>query len=345
MTTKTLETVRLGMTDLQVSPIAFGTWQLGGEWGRFDEDDAIAAIRQARQLGVNLFDTAQAYGFGASERLLGKALRDDLDNRRDEVVIATKGGQRRVGEGMVRDSSPDWLRAGVDDSLSALGVDHIDIYQVHWPDTSIPFAETAAALQELVDAGKIRHVGVSNYDAGQMAEFAKTRPVETLQPPYDLFRRDVEAEILPYCREHDIGVLVYGALAHGLLTGTMDEKTRFPPDDWRSEAPFFRGEEFQRNLRVARDLERFASDQLGVSVSRVAIAWTLANPAVQVAIVGARHPGHIEDSVAAAELGLSEADLEQIDRIMAGSVPMGGGGPRPPQSRRPGGQDPEVMPE
>ena len=344
MTTTTLKTVRLGKTELEVSPIAFGTWQLGGDWGQFDEGDAIAAIRQARQLGVNLFDTAQAYGFGASERLLGKALRDDLDNRRDEVVIATKGGQRLTDEGMVRDSSPEWLRKGVDSSLQALGVDHIDIYQVHWPDTSVPFAETAAALQELVDAGKIRHVGVSNYDAGQMAEFAKTRPVETLQPPYDLFRRDVEAEILPYCREHDIGVLVYGALAHGLLTGTMDENTTFAEDDWRSSAPFFQGEDFHRNVRVVRELQSFASE-LGVSVSRLAIAWTLANPAVQVAIIGARHPGHIEDSVSAAALSLSEADLEQIDRIMAGSVPMGGGGPRPPQSRRPGGPDAETVSE
>jgi aryl-alcohol dehydrogenase-like predicted oxidoreductase len=344
MTTTTLKTVRLGKTELEVSPIAFGTWQLGGDWGQFDEGDAIAAIRQARQLGVNLFDTAQAYGFGASERLLGKALRDDLDSRRNEVVIATKGGQRLTDEGMVRDSSPEWLRKGVDSSLQALGVDHIDIYQVHWPDTSVPFAETAAALQELVDAGKIRHVGVSNYDAGQMAEFAKTRPVETLQPPYDLFRRDVEAEILPYCREHDIGVLVYGALAHGLLTGTMDENTTFAEDDWRSSAPFFQGEDFHRNVRVVRELQSFASE-LGVSVSRLAIAWTLANPAVQVAIIGARHPGHIEDSVSAAALSLSEADLEQIDRIMAGSVPMGGGGPRPPQSRRPGGPDAETVSE
>jgi aryl-alcohol dehydrogenase-like predicted oxidoreductase len=331
MTTATLNRARLGMTDLEVSPIAFGTWQLGGEWGHFDEDEAIAAIRQARELGVNLFDTAQGYGFGASERVLGRALREDLDHHRDDVVIATKGGLRMTDEGLVRDSSPSWIRHGVAASLDALGVDYIDIYQVHWPDPAVPFAETAAALQEIVDAGKIRHVGVSNYDADQVSEFAQTRPVVTLQPPYDLFRRDIEAEILPYCREHEIGVLVYGALAHGLLTGTMYENTTFAPDDWRSGAPFFKGEDFHRNLEVVRELERFA-DELGVSVSRLAIAWTLANPAVQVAIVGARHPGHIEDSVAAAELSLSEADLERIDRIMAGSAAMTG-------------PHPEMMPE
>jgi aryl-alcohol dehydrogenase-like predicted oxidoreductase len=332
MTSITLTTVRLGMTDLEVSPVAFGAWQLGGVWGRFDGDQAIAAIRQARRLGVNIFDTAQGYGFGASERLLASALRDDLDNRRDEVVIATKGGLRMTGDGLVRDSSPAWLRSGVDDSLRALGVDHIDLYQVHWPDPDVPFAETAGALAELVAEGKIRHVGVSNFDAAQMADFARTRPLEALQPPYHLFRRDIEAEVLPYCLEHDIGVLVYGPLAHGLLTGALDETTTFAPDDWRRGAPFFSGDDYRRNVRVVSELERFAAAQLGVSVGRLAIAWALANPAVHVAIVGARSPGHVEDSVAAATLHLSAADLEEIDRIVAGSVQLSG-------------PSPEMMPE
>jgi hypothetical protein len=165
-----------------------------------------------------------------------------------------------------------------------------------------------------------------------MSEFAETRPVETLQPPYDLFRRGIEAEILPYCGEHDVGVLVYGALAHGLLTGAMDENTTFAEDDWRSGAPFFKGEDFHRNLEVARRLQSLAEDRFGVSVSRLAIAWTLANPAVDVVIVGARHPGHIEDSVAAAELDLNQADLDEIESVMADSVSMGG-------------PHPEMMPE
>jgi aryl-alcohol dehydrogenase-like predicted oxidoreductase len=235
-------------------------------------------------------------------------------------------------DGLVRDSTPEWLRSGVDDSLRALDVDHIDLYQVHWPDPAVPFAETAGALQELVDAGKIRHIGVSNFDAAQMAEFARTRAVETLQPPYHLFRRDIEADVLPYCLQHDVGVLVYGPLAHGLLTGALNEDTTFDPDDWRSGAPFFKGEDYRRNIQVVRELERFASERLGVSVSRLAIAWALANPAVHVAIVGARSPRHIEDSVAAAELRLSGADLHQIDRIVAGSVPLSG-------------PSPEMMPE
>jgi aryl-alcohol dehydrogenase-like predicted oxidoreductase len=319
-----MTTVALGMTRLEVFPIAFGAWQLSGEWGEFDEQQAIAAIRQARELGVNLFDTARGYGFGASEQMLGRALRDDLDRLRDEVVIATKGGLRMTDEGLVRDASPRSLRSGLEDSLRSLGVDYIDIYQVHWPDPNVPFAETAAALEELVQEGKIRHVGVSNYDAAQMAEFTRIRPVETLQPPYHLFRRDIEAEVLPYAREHDVGVLVYGPLAHGLLTGSMDEHTTFAADDWRSQSGVFEGEAFRRNLEIVSELERFAVDELGTSIAQLAVAWTLANPAVHVAIVGARSPGHVEEGVAAAQLHLSEADLEQIERIMAGAVAIAG---------------------
>jgi aryl-alcohol dehydrogenase-like predicted oxidoreductase len=321
-----MDTTRLGMTDMQVSPIAFGTWQLGGDWGEFDAREAIAAIRHARELGIDLFDTAQAYGFGASERLLGRALGDELNHHRDEVVIATKGGLRMTEEGVVRDSSAEWLRSGVEQSLRALGVEHIDLYQVHWPDPDVPLAETAGALQQLVDEGKIRHVGVSNYSTTQMAEFARTRPVETLQPAYHLFRREIEDDIAPYVLEHDIGVLAYGPLAHGLLAGTMDEHTTFASDDWRSQSPLFRGETFRRNLETVRELARFARER-GRTVSQLAIAWTLAHPAVEVAIVGARRATHIEDSVGAAEFELSEQDLAEIDDIMAGAVTVAGPSP------------------
>jgi aryl-alcohol dehydrogenase-like predicted oxidoreductase len=318
------------MSGLEVTPIAFGTWQIGGEWGEFDHEEAIAAIRHARSLGINFFDTAQAYGFGASERLLGEALRDDLDNRRDEVVIATKGGLRDDDE-RPRDASPEWLRSGVDESLRALGIDHIDLYQVHWPDPNVPFADTAAALQELVDEGKIRHVGVSNYDAEHMAEFARTRPVETLQPLYNLFQREVEDGVLPYTREHDIGVLAYSPLASGLLTGAMDEDTTFGPDDWRNLSPLFKGETFSRNLEIVRELGQLAADEVGCSVSQLAIAWVLANPAVHVAIVGSRRPAHIEDSVGAIDVELSDDLLERIGRIVA-AAPQASG-PYPEMAR------------
>jgi aryl-alcohol dehydrogenase-like predicted oxidoreductase len=160
-----------------------------------------------------------------------------------------------------------------------------------------------------------------------MAEFARTRPVETLQSPYHLFRREIESDQLPYAAEHEIGVLVYGPLAHGLLTGALDENTRFDSRDWRSGAPFFTGEDFRRNLATVRELERLASEELGCSVSQLAIAWTLVNPAVHVAIVGARSTGHIEDSIGAAALRLSEDQIELVDRIMAGSAPVGGPAP------------------
>jgi aryl-alcohol dehydrogenase-like predicted oxidoreductase len=315
------------MTDLQVSPICFGTWQLGGDWGDVDERDAKAAIRHALELGVNIFDTAQAYGFGVSEQVLGRALAPELRSRRDEIVIATKGGLRpNGGDGIVRDASRAWLRRGVESSLRELGVDHIDIYQLHWPDPEVPLEETAGALQELVEEGKIRHVGVSNFDAAQMAAFARTRPVETLQPPYHLFRRDIEAEVLPYCAEHDIGVLVYGPLAHGLLTGAIDEQTTFEAGDWRAESPLFQGETLRHNVEIVGELKRLATE-LGASVSALAIAWTLAHPAVDVAIVGARHAAHIEDSLSAADLRLSDADLAEIDAIMDGAVAVGGPSP------------------
>jgi aryl-alcohol dehydrogenase-like predicted oxidoreductase len=312
----------LGMTGLQVSRICFGSWQLGSDWGSFEEEAAIGAIRRGRELGIDFFDTAQGYGWGESERLIGRALANELRTNRDELVIATKGGLR-IDQGLRRDSSPEWLRKGVDSSLEALGVEHIDLYQVHWPDPDTPFAETAGALQELVDAGKIRHVGVSNFDVGEMEEFGRTRPVETLQPPYHLFRRDVEEEVLPYCLEHDIGVLVYGPLGHGLLSGAIDENTAFPENDWRGYSELFRGENLARNIEAVRRLEEMAGEG-GHTVSQLAIAWTLANPAVHVAIVGTRNADHIAEALEATEIELSEGDLARIDEIVAEGVPVGG---------------------
>jgi aryl-alcohol dehydrogenase-like predicted oxidoreductase len=320
--------VRLGRSELQVSPIAFGTWQLGGEWGSFDEARAIEAIRHARKLGINFFDTAQAYGFGASERLLARALEDDLRDRRDEVVIATKGGLRPLesGDGIERDSSPEWLRQGVEQSLEALGVETIDLYQVHWPDPDTPLAETAGALGEMVREGKIRHVGVSNFSAEQMAEFSETLPVETLQPPYHLFARDVEDDGLPWCFENDAGVLVYSPLAHGLLTGGITEDTEFDQDDWRRASPMFRPDALHRNLEVVGQLGE-AAGEVGCTLSQLAVAWVLANPAVDVAIVGSRRPEHIEEAVGALDVELGERELQWIAGIMEGAVTAPGPSP------------------
>ena len=318
-----MEFVKLGRTDLRVSRICFGTWQFGGDWGRMDLERSTGAVRRALELNINFFDTAQGYGFGAAERLLGEALKPEIQARRHDVVLATKGGLRMGDDGLVRDSSPAFLRQGVEESLGYLGTDHIDLFQVHWPDHDTPFAETAGALEDLVREGKIRHVGVSNFSAEEMAEFEETRPVETLQPPYHLFRRDIEAVDLPWCAEHDVGVLAYGPMAHGLLSGKFDRSTTLDEDDWRSGSELFRGENFERNVEVVESLARFAEGR-GLTVAQMAVAWTIANPAVHVAIVGARDEAQIEGTAPAGDVRLGAEDLREIERIMEGAVAVGG---------------------
>jgi len=288
--------------------------------------EAQAAIRRALELGVTFFDTAQAYGFGKSEQVLGEALRPELKSQRDKITIATKGGLRMEGSQLVRDSSARWLRSGVEESLRNLAVDYIDIYQVHWPDPRIPFAETANALEQLVQAGKVRYVGVSNFDVAQMSEFEKTRKIDTLQPPYHVFRRDIEQNILPYCQTHGIGVLVYGPLAHGLLGGRYTPETTFASDDWRSKSMAFRGEWFRRNLTVVARLKGLAERE-GMTVAQLAIAWVLANPAVDVAIIGARHPKQLNDTAPTADISLSQGTLQEIATILKDATPTGGPSP------------------
>jgi aryl-alcohol dehydrogenase-like predicted oxidoreductase len=322
-----MDYTRLGRTGLEVSRICFGSWQFGGEWGAVQRDEALAAVRKALDLGVTFFDTAQAYGFGESEALLAEALGGDID--RDDVVVATKGGLRPEGEEVVRDSSPAWIRSGVEQSLRQLGLEAIDLYQVHWPDPDIPFEETAAALGGLVDEGKVRHVGLSNFSAEEMAEFERTLAVETLQPPYHLFRREIERDVLPWCRERDVGVLAYGPLAHGLLSGRVRPGDTLPDDDWRSGSPLFQGEAFERNLEAVGELERFARER-GFTVAQLAVAWVLANPAVHVAIAGARRPDHIEGIAPATEIELNADDMAEIDRIVEASVHVAGPTPEGP---------------
>jgi aryl-alcohol dehydrogenase-like predicted oxidoreductase len=319
-----MKDITLGRSGLAVSRIAFGTWQLGGDWGRTDEDAATAAIRRAAEGGVTFFDTAQAYGFGASERMLARALRG---RPREELVIATKGGLRPSGAGVARDASPEWIRKGVEQSLRALDTTYIDLYQVHWPDTLTPFEETAEALAKLVADGKIRHVGVSNFDVDQMRAFSATLPVETLQPPYHMFRRQIEAEVLPYTATVDIGVLVYGPLAHGLLGGHLRANASFAHDDWRATSDVFHGEAFERNLGIVGDLQRFAQGELGITLGQLAIAWTLANPAVHVAIVGTRNPDHVDEALAAADVDLGEDSMRRIEEILRDAAPVAGPSP------------------
>ncbi len=314
----------LGRSGLNVSRIAFGTWQLGGDWGPTDPIAAMQAIRRAADQGVTFFDAAQAYGFGRSEQLLADALHQ---LPREELVLATKGGLRQAGNGVVRDASPTWIRHGVDSSLQALGTDYIDLYQLHWPDPATPYEETAEALAKLVAEGKIRHVGVSNFDVAQMEAFSGTLVVETLQPPYHMFRRDIEANVLPYTAQNDIGVMVYGPLAHGLLGGRLVSDTQFVAEDWRSKSPMFQGETFERSLRAVEQLRQLAIEELDITLAQLAIAWTLANSAVHVAIVGTRDPDHVDEALAAAEIDLDDEVMQRINQIMVGAAPLSGPSP------------------
>lgn len=321
-----MDYTRLGETDLIVSRIGLGTWQLGGAWGAIDLDDAKAAIRRALDLGINFFDTAQAYGFGEAESRLADALRPELGSRRDELVIATKGGLRPGQETLPRDAGADWLREGLESSLRHLRTDYVDLYQVHWPDPDTPPEETAAVLAAFVEEGKARYVGVSNYSARQMQQLERHLPVDTLQPPYHLFRRDVEKHVLPYCQAHGVGTLVYGPLAHGLLGGTYDENTTFEPSDWRSGSSAFTGDMFHHNLEIVERLRAYAEDR-DMSVAQLAIAWVLAHPTVDVALVGARRPEQIRGTAPAGDLFLDDDELEEIEDITADRIEIGGATP------------------
>ena len=319
-----MRTVGLGKTDLEVSAIAFGTWSFGGDWGAFDADEAKKTIGHALDIGITLFDTAQAYGFGESERFLADALWSRVP--RDRVVVATKGGLRKDGNTMHRDASARWLREGVEASLRNLRTDYIDLYQVHWPDQKTPPEETGRALGDLAREGKIRHAGVSNYSPRQMTDLAQYGPVETDQPPYHMFHRDIEAEVLPYAERNDIGVLVYAPLAHGVLSGTMTPQTTFPPGDWRGSSADFKGERLARDLKVVDRLKQYAAAH-EITLPQLAIAWAISNPAVDVAIVGARHPEHLNDPAAAADIRLSSTERDEIDEILANAVEIVGPAP------------------
>jgi hypothetical protein len=231
---------------------------------------------------------------------------------------------RRDGRGVTRDSSAREIATGVEDSLRALGTDFVDLFQVHWPDPATPFDETAAALAQLMADGKVRHVGVSNFSAEQMESFSQLLTVETVQPPYHLFHRAIEDSLLPYAATRDVGVLVYGPLAHGLLSGQLRVTTRFAPGDWRASSADFAGEIFERNLRVVSQLEQFARAELGISLGQLAVAWTLANPAVHVAIVGTRSPAHVDEAIAAVDVDLDHGAMQRIDEITREVVPIAG---------------------
>lgn len=321
-----MEYTQFGHTTMRVSKICFGTWAFGGEWGEQDLAANTAAVRAALDQGINFFDTAQAYGFGTAERFLSQALQPELRTKRQDLVLATKGGLRQAGDQLVRDSSPAWLRQGLESSLRTLGTDYIDLYLIHWPDPKRPMAEVAATLDEFVAEGKVRYVGGSNFDLRQIGAFEVVRPLDGIQPPYHLFRREIENDLLPYCQQHHIGVQAYGPLAHGLLAGRYTPATTFPANDWRSKSDIFRGEPFKRNLAVVEQLKQVAQ-QHHCTLPQLAVAWVLAHPAVDCAIVGALNPAEITDTAAGATIQLSRDELQTIDRLMTAAVPVGGPSP------------------
>ena len=306
-----------GNTGLEISRIGFGAWALGGSnydwgWGAQDDEQSIAAIHHALDLGVNWIDTAAQYGFGHSEEVVGRAVASYSGTR---PFVFTKGGQpegpnRTTLQSLKRDS----LRREVEGSLSRLGVDSIDLYQIHWPIPDEEIEEGWSALVEFRDEGLVRHIGVSNFDVEQLRRAQAIAPVETLQPPYSLIDRHVEAEILPFCEREGIGVIVYSPMGSGMLTGAMTREriASLPDDDWRKRSPGFQEPELSRRLELVERLKRVAQ-RYGVSPGAVAVAWTLRNPAVDAAIVGFRRPDQVDPIIPAAELELSDEDLAEIE--------------------------------
>jgi aryl-alcohol dehydrogenase-like predicted oxidoreductase len=309
-----------GRTGLQVSPITLGSWPMSGDrYGRIEDSEAVRTIQRAQDQGITSFDTAPAYGAGHAEETLGAAL---MDGRRDQAVVTTKCGLGPRRDGMPgRNSSRTAILEEIDASLSRMRTDHTDVYLVHWPDPNTPLAETMGVMDELRQTGKTRLVGVSNFDVPLLEECRKVRPVDVLQVGYNLFDRRMEREVFPYCREHGIGVMAYGSLAYGLLTGAFTEDTMFEASDWRSGGvafgqPILGGDNFRHNVRLVQRLRDQVARPKGVTVAQLALAWVLHNPAVTTAMVGARVPAEIEENVGAAEVVLSDDEVAHIESIM-----------------------------
>lgn len=306
----------LGNTDLRVSAIGFGCWAMGKwMWGEdVVDDDSIAAVQRALDLGINFYDTAAVYGKGHSERVLARA----LGTRRGEVIVATKCGRKQDAEGkLYNDSTPAGIAAECEQSLRNLQTDWIDLYQVHWPDEQTPFEDTMAALLSLRDQGKIRHIGVSNFTPPMMERMLTGGPLVSLQPPYSLLRRGIEAEILPFCRANNLAVLAYSPMQRGLLTGKYTPGATFPETDSRSRDPLFQGERLANIAAAVSQLATLAAAH-GKTAGQLAIAWVLGQPGLTVALCGAKRVHHIEESVGAAGWVLTAEERAQLEALFEG---------------------------
>lgn len=307
---------KLGNTDLEVSVLAFGCFAMGKWlWGNDVEDrETIDALRYALDNGVNFIDTADVYGFGHAESLLPKALEG---RPRDSVMIATKGGLVWDDEGNVtRDNSRKHLTEALHASLQRLKTDYIDLYQVHWPDPKTPVEETMEAMYDFWKAGKIRWIGVSNFDVPLLEASLAVAPVHCLQPQYNMLQRQIEADVLPFCREKGIAVIVYSPLAQGLLTGKFTKDTTFPEGDGRANRPLFQGELFLKSLEKVEKLKAFAAEH-GRTVGQLAVAWALSTPGVHAALVGAKRPSQIAETLPGADWELTDEERAEIEKLLA----------------------------
>ncbi len=317
-----MQTRTLGGTDLNLSVIGLGTWAIGGGdwafgWGDQDDDQAIAAIKRAVDLGVNWIDTAAIYGLGKSETLVGKAVASLPSG--DRPLIATKCGRTNAGDGKVGKSlKRDSVISECEASLQRLQVDCIDLYQMHWPQPDDEIEEGWSTLVDLKQQGKVRHIGVSNHNVSQLQRLQRIHPVASLQPPYSMISSEVEAEILPFCGQQNIGVVSYSPMGKGLLTGGFDlaRASSLSADDHRSRDPRFQSPQLEINLEFVEGLNRIATE-LGWTVAELAIAWVLRRSEVTSAIVGARRPEQIEQTAIAGTRVMSDDSTSEIQHLLS----------------------------
>jgi aryl-alcohol dehydrogenase-like predicted oxidoreductase len=319
-----MQTKKLGNTDMQITSVGFGAWAIGGSgwvggWGNQDDNESVAAIRRALDLGINWIDTAAVYGCGHSEEVVAKALQGRATASRPYIftkcgLVCEAGGQVK---NVLKASS---IRHEIEESLRCLQVETIDLYQIHWPDPEPDIEEAWSTLAMLQKEGKVRYIGVSNFNVAQLKRVQLVAPISSLQPPYSLVKPEVEQEILPFCAQNNIGVIVYSPMMSGLLTGAMTRQrlAALPDDDWRRNDPEFNEPKLTRNLELV-ELLRTIGDRHGRTACEVAIAWTLNNPAVTAAIVGARRPDQLNGIIGAGDFRLSDVELFQIESFRSGS--------------------------
>jgi len=314
-----MKTRQLGNTDLQITPIGFGSWAVGGGgyqfgWGPQDDEQSIAAINHALDLGINWIDTAAVYGLGHAEEIVARA----LEGRAERPYIFTKCGRVWNDRGEITGNlKARSIRHECENSLRRLQTDVIDLYQIHWPDPDPEIEEGWATIAELKKEGKVRSIGVSNFTISQMRRAMEIAPISSLQPQFSLIKPDIEKDILPFCQEHTIGVIVYSPMASGLLTGSMTREriAKLPDDDWRKRDPEFQEPRLSHNLELVEKLNEVAFMH-NITPGAVAIAWALQHPGVTAAIVGARRPEQVDGIIPAAEFRLTDSETAEIEGFL-----------------------------